>query len=97
MKAADAQAKLAKVEQARAALDAAMLNLSYTEITAPVDGVATPQASRGGTDRAGRARLLVVVPLQNVWVTANFKETQLRKMKPGQVAQVKVGYLRKNV
>jgi membrane fusion protein (multidrug efflux system) len=90
MKTADAQAKLAKVEQARAALDAAMLNLSYTEITAPVDGVAThKQVEVGQIVQAGQG-LLVVVPLQNVWVTANFKETQLRKMKPGQVAQVKV-------
>ena len=90
MKAADAQAKLAKVEQARAALDAAMLNLSYTEITAPVDGVAThKQVEVGQIVQAGQG-LLVVVPLQNVWVTANFKETQLRNMKPGQVAQVKV-------
>jgi membrane fusion protein (multidrug efflux system) len=90
MKAADAQAKLAKVEQARAALDAAMLNLSYTEITAPVDGVAThKQVEVGQIVQAGQG-LLLVVPLQNVWVTANFKETQLRKMKPGQVAQVKV-------
>jgi membrane fusion protein (multidrug efflux system) len=90
MKTADAQAKLAKVEQARAALDAAMLNLSYAEITAPVDGVVThKQVEVGQIVQAGQG-LLVVVPLQNVWVTANFKETQLRKMKPGQVAQVKV-------
>jgi len=90
MKAADAQAKLAKVEQARAALDAAQLNLSYTEITAPVDGVAThKQVEAGQIVQAGQG-LLVVVPLHDVWVTANFKETQLRNMKPGQKAQVKV-------
>lgn len=90
MKAADAQAKIAKVEQARAALDAAQLNLSYTDITAPVDGVAThKQVEPGQIVQAGQG-LLVVVPLQNVWVTANFKETQLRKMKPGQKAEVKV-------
>jgi membrane fusion protein (multidrug efflux system) len=90
MKTADAQAKLAKVEQARAALDAAQLNLSYTEITAPVDGVAThKQVEVGQIVQAGQG-LLVVVPLQNVWVTANFKETQLRNMKPGQKAEVKV-------
>jgi membrane fusion protein (multidrug efflux system) len=90
MKTADAQAKLAKVEQARAALDAAQLNLSYTEITAPVDGVAThKQVEVGQIVQAGQG-LLVVVPLENVWVTANFKETQLRNMKPGQKAQVKV-------
>lgn len=90
MKAADAQAKIAKVEQARAELDAAQLNLSYTEITAPVDGVAThKQVEPGQIVQAGQG-LLVVVPLQDVWVTANFKETQLKNMKPGQRAEVKV-------
>jgi len=90
MRAADAQAKIAKAEQARAALEAAQLNLSYTEITAPVDGVAThKQVEPGQVVQAGQG-LLVVVPLQNVWVTANFKETQLKKMKPGQRAEVKV-------
>jgi membrane fusion protein (multidrug efflux system) len=90
MKTADAQGKLAKVEQARAALDAAQLNLSYTEITAPVDGVAThKQVETGQIVQAGQG-LLVVVPLHNVWVTANFKETQLRNMKAGQKAEVKV-------
>jgi len=90
MKSADAQAKLAKVEQARAQLDAAQLNLSYTEITAPVDGVAThKQVEPGQIVQAGQG-LLVVVPLQNVWVTANFKETQLKNMKAGQKAEIKV-------
>jgi membrane fusion protein (multidrug efflux system) len=90
MKTADAQAKLAKVEQARALLDAAQLNLSYTEITAPIDGVAThKQVETGQIVQAGQG-LLVVVPLQNVWVTANFKETQLKNMKAGQKVEVKV-------
>jgi membrane fusion protein (multidrug efflux system) len=90
MKTADAQAKLAKVEQARASLEAAQLNLSYTEITAPVDGVAThKQVETGQIVQAGQG-LMVVVPLLDVWVTANFKETQLRKMKAGQKAEVKV-------
>jgi membrane fusion protein (multidrug efflux system) len=90
MRAADAQAKLAKVEQARAAVEAAQLNLSYTEIVAPVDGVAThKQVEVGQIVQAGQG-LLVVVPLQSVWVTANFKETQLRNMRPGQKAEVKV-------
>jgi membrane fusion protein (multidrug efflux system) len=90
MRAADAQAKLAKVEQARAQLDAAQLNLSYTEITAPVDGVAThKQVEPGQIVQAGQG-LLVVVPLRDVWVTANFKETQLRNMRAGQKAEVKV-------
>jgi len=90
MRTADAQAKVAKVAQARAALEAAELNLSYTDVVAPVDGVAThKQVEPGQIVQAGQG-LLVVVPLQDVWVTANFKETQLRKMKAGQKAEVKV-------
>jgi membrane fusion protein (multidrug efflux system) len=90
MRTADAQAKVAKAAQARASLDAALLNLSYTEVIAPVDGVAThKQVEPGQIVQAGQG-LLVVVPLQDVWVTANFKETQLRNMKAGQKADVKV-------
>jgi membrane fusion protein (multidrug efflux system) len=90
MRTSDAQGKVAKVQQARALLDAAELNLSYTDIVAPVDGVAThKQVETGQIVQQGQG-LLVVVPLQNVWVTANFKETQLRKMKPGQKAAVHV-------
>jgi membrane fusion protein (multidrug efflux system) len=90
MRSADAQGKLAKVDQARAMVDAAQLNLSYTEIVAPRDGVAThKQVEAGQIVQAGQG-LLVVVPLQDVWVTANFKETQLRKMRAGQKAEVHV-------
>jgi membrane fusion protein (multidrug efflux system) len=90
MRSADAQAKLAKVAQVRAALAAAELNLGYTNVVAPVDGVAThKQVEVGQIVQQGQG-LLVVVPLQNVWVTANFKETQLKNMKPGQKAYVKV-------
>lgn len=90
MRQADAQGKLAKVQQARAALDAAQLNLEYTTIVAPVDGVAThKQVERGQIVQQGQG-LMVVVPLQDVWVTANFKETQLRSMRPGQKAEVHV-------
>ncbi|GAC1625428.1 MAG: HlyD family secretion protein [Candidatus Acidiferrum sp.] len=90
MRSADAQAKLAKVAQARAALAAAELNLSYTEVIAPVDGVATHKQVEAGQIVQQGQGLLVVVPLQNVWVTANFKETQLKNMKPGQKAYVNV-------
>jgi membrane fusion protein (multidrug efflux system) len=90
MRASDAQGKAAKVESARAALVAAELNVSYTDIVAPVDGVAThKQVEPGQIVQQGQG-LLVVVPLKDVWVTANFKETQLRKMKAGQKAEVHV-------
>jgi membrane fusion protein, multidrug efflux system len=90
MRQADAQGKIAKVRQARAALEAAQLNLEYTTVIAPVDGVAThKQVEVGQIVQQGQG-LLVVVPLHDVWVTANFKETQLRSMKPGQKAEVTV-------
>ena len=87
---ADAQGKIAKVEQARAAVDAAQLNLEYATIVAPVDGVATHKTVEVGQIVQQGQGLMVVVPLRSVWVTANFKETQLRGMKPGQKAEVKV-------
>jgi len=90
MRSADAQAKIAAVDRARAQLDAALLNLSYSNIVAPVEGVATHKSVEPGQIVQPGQGLLVVVPLQNVWVTANFKETQLRNMKPGQKAYVKV-------
>jgi membrane fusion protein, multidrug efflux system len=90
MRQADAQGKIAKVEQARAAVEAAQLNLEYATVVAPVDGVAThKQVEVGQIVQQGQG-LMVVVPLRDVWVTANFKETQLRAMKPGQKARVKV-------
>ena len=90
MRTADAAGKVAKVQQARAALEAAELNLSYTQIVAPIDGVAThKQVEVGQVVQQGQG-LLVVVPLQDVWVTANFKETQLRNIRPGQKAEVHV-------
>jgi membrane fusion protein (multidrug efflux system) len=90
MRSADAQAKLAKVEQARAQVAAAALNLSYTNIFAPVDGVVTHKQVEDGQIVQQGQGLMVIVPLQDVWVTANFKETQLRKMRPGQKAYVEV-------
>ena len=90
MRTADAQGKLAKVDQARAMVEAAQLNLSYTEIVAPRDGVATHKEVEAGQIIQAGQGLMVVVPLQDVWVTANFKETQLKKMRAGQKAEVHV-------
>ena len=90
MRQADSQGKIAKVQQARAALEAAQLNVEYTTLVAPVDGVVThKQVEVGQIVQQGQG-LMVIVPLQDVWVTANFKETQLRAMKPGQKVEVSV-------
>ncbi len=90
MRSADAQAKLAKVDQARAQLEAAELNLGYCSVVAPIDGVVTHKQVEDGQIVQQGQGLMVIVPLQDVWVTANFKETQLRKMRAGQKAYVEV-------
>jgi len=90
MRSAEAQAKLARVEQARAALTYAELTLQAATVVAPVDGVVTRKQVEPGQVVQGGQGLLVLVPLRDVWVTANFKETQLRRMKPGQKAYVEV-------
>jgi membrane fusion protein (multidrug efflux system) len=73
----------ATVQQKRAALEQAELNLLYTRITAPVTGQVTKTVVVGMNVEPGQ-QLLTVVPLNDVWITANFKETQLRYIRPGQ-------------
>ena len=79
----------AAVQQKEAILAQAELNLLYTKIAAPVNGVVTKNAEVGMNVQPGQ-QLFSVVPLDDVWVTANFKETQLKYMRPGQPAEVKV-------
>jgi membrane fusion protein (multidrug efflux system) len=80
---ARAQAALANVAQKRAALDQAELNLQYCNVTAAVTGVVKKDVEVGMNVQPGQT-LLSVVPIDDLWVTANFKETQLQKMRPGQ-------------
>ena len=86
---ARARAALADVDQKRAALEQAELNLQYTKILAPVSGEVNKTVVVGLNVQPGQ-QLLTVVPLDEVWVTANFKETQLRHMRVGQRANVHV-------
>jgi membrane fusion protein (multidrug efflux system) len=79
----------ATVEQKRAGLDQAKLNLLYTQITAPVAGQVNKTVVPGMNVQPGQ-QLLTVVPLDDVWITANFKETQLRHIHPGQHVEVYV-------
>jgi len=78
---------LADVKQERAALEQAQLNLGYTRIFAPVAGEVTKKVVVGLNVDPGE-QLLTVVPLDQVWVTANFKETQLKHMRAGQKARI---------
>ena len=80
----------AAILQARANLDAALLQLSYATIVAPIDGVVTRKAVQIGQIVQPGQSLLTIVPLHDVWVTANFKETQLAQVRPGQRVEVHV-------
>jgi membrane fusion protein (multidrug efflux system) len=80
----------AAILQARANLEAAELELSYTTITAPIDGVVTKKMVQLGQIVQPGQSVLTIVPLKDVWVTANFKETQLSHARPGQRAEVHV-------
>jgi len=80
----------AKIKEAQAAVDAAALNVSYTVITAQVDGqVGTVNLQVGQFVQAGQA-LFDIVPTNNRWVIANFKEIQLTKIRPGLPADIHV-------
>ena len=80
----------AAVQHAQAAVAQAQLNLQYTTIRAPVSGVVSQRnAEVGQTVQAGQP-LFGIVDLDNLWVTADFKETQLKNMRPGQPARVQV-------
>jgi membrane fusion protein, multidrug efflux system len=81
---ARAKSAAAKVEQQRALLEQARLNLSYTVITAPADGIIGKKTAEIGDNVSPGESLMALVPLEDLWVTANFKETQLRLIRPGQ-------------
>jgi membrane fusion protein (multidrug efflux system) len=87
---ADAVSAAANVTLARANLETAELNVSYTTIVAPMDGVVTRKSVEVGQIVQQGQSLMMIVPLNDVWVTANFKETQLRAVRPGQKAEVQV-------
>ena len=93
MLAADLAGAEAAVEQARAALDAARLALSYTRIIAPVDGMVGRRSLRVGNYVQVGTPLLAVVPLHDAYVEANFRETQMRRIRPGQSATIVVDTL----
>ena len=83
------RAAIADVEEKRALLEQAQLNLGYTKIVAPVTGEVNKTVVVGMNVADGQ-QLLTVVPLDEVWVTANFKETQLKRMQVGQRAEIHI-------
>ena len=86
---AKAQAALAAVAEKRAAVNQAELNLEYCTVAAPVSGVVQKNVEVGMNVQTGRT-LLSIVGVADVWITANFKETQLQRVRPGQRVTISV-------
>jgi membrane fusion protein (multidrug efflux system) len=85
-----ALAAAALADKSREAVQQAQLNLNYTRILAPVDGLIAKRSVQVGQYVVPGQQLLAVVPLDNIWVTANFKETQLRNVRPGEPVAIYV-------
>jgi membrane fusion protein (multidrug efflux system) len=87
---ADYQSALADVQQAKATLNQAELDLSYTQLRAPMNGMVTKRTVEQGQQFAVGQAMFVLVPLDKIWVTANVKETQMARVRPGQKVRIQV-------
>jgi len=87
---ARASSALAEAQRAQANLEQANLNLQYTRVIAPVEGIVSNRTVEVGQNVTPGQELLKLINLNEIWITANFKETQLRNMKPGQKVTVEV-------
>jgi membrane fusion protein (multidrug efflux system) len=86
---AKATAAVSDAGRARALLTTAQLNLGYTKIIAPVSGIIGRKIVEAGQRVQPGQQLLTIIPVDDLWITANFKETQLQKMKPGQAVTIR--------
>jgi membrane fusion protein (multidrug efflux system) len=87
---AKAASALAEAQRKKADLDQAQLNLQYTKVVAPVNGIVSNRTVEVGQNVVPGQELLKLINLDDVWITANFKETQLRDMRPGQRVTIEV-------
>ncbi len=87
---ARAQSAVAQAQQKKAELEQAMLNLQYTRLVAPVNGIVSNRTVEVGQNVQVGQELMKIINLDDIWVTANFKENQLRLMRPGQGATISV-------
>jgi membrane fusion protein (multidrug efflux system) len=83
-------AQSALIREKEALLRTAQLNYGYTKIPAPSEGYVTKKSVEVGNQIGAGQPLMAVVPLNDIWVTANYKETQLEKVRPGQNVEIKV-------
>ena len=87
---ADYESAVADVQQAQATLDQALLNLSYTQLRAPMNSMVTKRTVEPGQQFAAGQAMFVLVPLDKIWITANFKETQMAHVRAGQHVRIRV-------
>ena len=87
---AKAESAQAQVQRSKASLEQAELNLNYTKVVAPVNGIVSDRTVEVGQNVVAGQELMKVINLDDIWITANFKETQLRDMKPGQRVTLEV-------
>lgn len=93
---ATVQMRKAELLTAKARADQAVLNLQYTQITAPADGIIGDRAVQVGGQVQPGQEMLALTETNNLWVTANFKETQVQRMKAGQAVTIHVDALKQN-
>ena len=91
---ANVAARQAEILTSRAQLDQARLNVSYTKIVSPVKGIVAKRTAEVGQHVAAGQQILLVTQIDDMWVTANFKETQLHHMQPGQGVTIHVDALK---
>jgi membrane fusion protein, multidrug efflux system len=91
---AERELSAAQLRQAKANLALAELQLSYTEVRAPVEGVVSKRGVELGQVVQSGQPLMAIVPLHDVWIVANFKETQLARLQPGMRADIRVDTFR---
>ena len=94
---ADIKSQEANAEATQAALEQSRLNLGYTRIAAPVSGVITQRSAEIGARISKGQQLFMIVQTDDLWVTANFKETQLARMHPGQHVRIHVDALQRRL
>src|SRR5882762_7765134 len=87
---AAAEQQVAQAQQKRAELEQAMLNLQYTRLVAPVNGIVSNRTVEVGQNVQVGQELMKIINLDDIWVTANFKESQLRHMQPNQAVTISV-------
>ncbi len=87
------QSRQASAESSAAQLEQAKLNLTYTRIVSPVNGIVTERSAEVGAQISAGQQLMMIVQTDDLWVTADFKETQLRRMRKGQSVRIHVDAL----